>query len=158
MILLRICFIGLLAVSCIDSSKLEEPTSTLEPDNFEEITDLNKLAKRMFTSVLTRLPDGMIGSIIHKDEDKFWLEINYSDETLHKICLTEDTCVGGVYSGVHNKEKGGEILHRIYTGKTLEASCAWIEFYPEKFALMDKALQENIAGRSWHWVKECFKL
>ena len=156
MILLRILLIVLLITSCIDSSKLEEPTSNLKPDNFEEITDLNKLAKKMFTSVLTRVPNGMISSIVHKNENKFWLETNNSDETLHKICLTKDTCVGGVYSSVHNQEDGGEILYRIYTGKTLETACAWIELYSEKFTQMDDTLQENIIGRSWYWVKKCF--
>lgn len=150
----------LLTSGCSDSQIVEEPTSTLEPDKTEEIIEQRKLAKKMFTSVLTRLADGMINALIiqsDNDKDKLQLAINHSDQTLHELCRVQETCVGGIYSSVHNNQGKGEILHRVYKGQTMQIACAWLESYPSEFGQVDEQLQQDVIGRSWHWVKVCFE-
>jgi len=147
----------LLLVGGCGDSKWTEPTSTLKPDKIEEITDQRQVAKKMFVSSLTRLPNGMMSATIHRAENELWLEVNHSDKALHELCPAQETCVGGVYASVHNKDAKGEILHRVYKGKTIQIACAWIEFYASEFNQVDKALSENVIGRTWYWVKKCFE-
>ena len=151
--------IVLLVSGCGDSQIVEEPTSTLKPDKIEELTEQKKLAKKMFTSVLTRLTDGMISAVIQyeNDKDKLQLAINHSDKTLHELCRAQETCIGGIYSSVHNNQGKGEILHRVYKEQTMQIACAWVESYHSAFGQMDKQLQQDVIGRSWHWVKVCFE-
>ncbi len=146
----------LLVGSCSDS-KWTEPTSTLKPDNIEEITDQRQVAKKMFVSSLTRLPNGMLSATIHRTEGEFWLEVNRSDKALHDLCPAQESCVGGIYASVHNKDAKGEILHRVYKSKTMQIACAWVEFYASEFDTVDEDLTKNVIGRSWYWVKKCFE-
>jgi len=135
----------------------QEPTSTLKPDNIEEIKEERILAKKMFRSILTQLPNGMINAVLHRQYGRLYLVVNQSDKNLHELCETQETCVGGFYTSVMNqKGKGGEILHRIYKGKEIQIACAWLESYPTEFGTMNEQQQQEVIGRAWHWVKVCF--
>ena len=138
---------------------VEEPTSTLKPEQTQEITEQKVLAKKMFTSTLTRIENGTISALILREGDKgkMKLAINNSDKMLSELCKTQENCVGGVYVGVHNNGDKGELFHRIHKGNTLETACVWLESYPSKFATMDEALQKEVIGRAWHWVNICFE-
>jgi hypothetical protein len=138
---------------------VEESTSTLKPEQIQEITEQKELAKKMLTSALTRLKDGVVSAVILREGDngKLKLAINHSDKMLSELCKTQETCVGGIYASVHNNKDKGEIFHRIHKGKTLLMACVWLESYPSKFGPMDEALQKEVIGRAWHWVKKCFE-
>jgi len=138
---------------------VEEPTSTLKPEQTQEITEQKALAKKMFTSALTRLKDGMVSAMILREGNNGTLKlaINHSDKMLSELCQTQETCVGGIYVSVHNNKDKGELFHRIHKGKTLEMACVWLESYPSRFGTMDEALQKEVIGRTWHWVKTCFE-
>ncbi len=156
-------FLGVLlslAGGCDHSQFAEGPTSNLKPDNVKEFAEERKLATKMLSSVLTRLPNGQVSAVIHRQNDKakIYLTVNHSEKTLHKLCLEQETCIGGVYASVLNNNKNkGEILHRVHKTKKMVTTCAWLELYSSKFGVMDEALQQEVIGRSWHWVKECFK-
>jgi len=153
-------YLLLLVVSCNRAPDVE-PTSTLEPVQVEEMTSEKQLAKKMFTSMLTRLPNGMLSAVIQaqkNDKTDLRLKMNHLEKTLHELCRTQENCVGGVYSSVHNHKGKGEIMHRIFKGKRLQIACAWIEHYPSEFDPMNEQLEQDVIGRSWHWVKECFEI
>jgi hypothetical protein len=148
----------LLTASC-SNSEIDEPTSSLKPDKVEEFTAQKKLAKQMFSSVLTRLENGTVSAMLQRDGDKgkLQLALNHSEKTLHELCAAQENCVGGVYASVHNKGGKGEILHRVHKGKQMQSACAWLESYPSEFAPVDDTLKKEVIGRAWHWVKECFE-
>jgi hypothetical protein len=134
-----------------------EPTSTLKPDKVEEITEQRILAKKMFRSILTQVPNGMISALLHRQYGLFYLKINDSDKTLHELCQQEETCVGGFYASVMNQNEQGEILHRIYKGKEIQIACSWVESYSTEFEGMNTEQRDEVIGRAWHWVKVCFE-
>ncbi|RKZ74341.1 MAG: hypothetical protein DRQ57_11390 [Gammaproteobacteria bacterium] len=155
-------FLGMLLSltgGCDNAHYADEPTSNLKPDNVEEYTEERKLATKMFTSVLTQLENGMVSMTIHRQDEKarLQLKVNHSEKTLHELCRVQETCVGGIYASVNNHKDQGEILHRVYKTQRMQIACAWLESYPEKFGTMNDALQQEVVGRAWHWVKKCFE-
>lgn len=149
----------LLASGCSSSSLefVEGPTSSLKPDQVEEITEESKLGKKMFTSVLTRLKYGNISAIIQTNSDnQLQMAINHSDKSLHELCRARENCLGGVYASVHNNNGKGEIFHRVHKGNRMKVACAWIESYSSEFEAMSEQLQKDVIGRAWHWIKVCF--
>ena len=156
-----IFFVVLLSLlgSCDHSQFAEGPTSTIEPESVKEFSEERKLATKMFSSALTRLPNGQVGAVIHRQNDKakIYLTVNHSEKNLHELCREQETCIGGVYASVLNNKNKGEILHRVHKTKKMLTTCAWLESYSSKFGVMDEALQQEVIGRAWHWVKECFK-
>lgn len=147
----------LLVASCKNSQI--EPTSILKPEQIQEITEQKALAKKMLTSVPTRLPDGRLSAVIAREGDngKLELAINRSGKMLSELCRIQENCVGGVYVSVHNNQGKGELFHRIHKGKKLQIACVWLESYSFEFGPVDNALQKEVIGRSWHWVKACFE-
>ncbi len=135
----------------------QEPTSTLKPDNIKEITEQRILARKMFRSILTQVPNGMINAVLHRQYGRLYLTLNHSDKNLHELCETQETCVGGFYTSVMNQKGKGEILHRIYKGKEIQIACSWLESYPTEFGTMNEQQQQEVIGRAWHWVKVCFE-
>jgi hypothetical protein len=156
-IIFSICLFSLL-VNCSKAPEVNF-TSTLKPDSIEEMTDDKQLATKMFTSITTRLPNGMLSATIQQEnpQQHLNLTINHTDKTLHELCPTQENCVGGVYSSVHNKNGQGEIFHRVFKGKNIQIACAWVEHYSTEFGSINEQLQQDVIGRSWHWVKECFE-
>jgi len=144
---------------CDNAHYAEEPTSSLKPDSVEEYTEERKLATKMFSSIVTQLKNGMVSMTIHRQDEKarLQLKVNHSEKTLHELCRTQETCVGGIYASVNNHKNQGEILHRVYKTKRMQTACAWLELYSEEFGPMDAALQQEVVGRAWHWVKKCFE-
>ena len=153
-----LCLLAALVTSCDDSPpSVTEPTSTLKPEQSQEITEQKVLAKQMFTSALTRIENGTISALILREGDNMKLVINDSKQTLSELCKTQEACMGGVYVSVHNNGDKGELFHRIHKGNTLQMACVWLESFPSKFGSMDDTLQQEVIGRAWHWVKVCFE-
>jgi hypothetical protein len=141
-------------------SPIPQPTSSLKPEQVEELTEEKQLAKKMFSSILKQLPNGTVGTLIIREKptsNRWYLKLNpNSEKTLHELCEVQDDCIGGVYASVYNDNNQGEILYRIHQGKKMQIACAWLERYPSPFETMNKQLQQDIIGRMWHWANICF--
>ncbi|MCK5720029.1 MAG: hypothetical protein KAH84_08815 [Thiomargarita sp.] len=152
--------VALVIIASCATNSIKEPPSNLQPDKIKEFTENRKIATRMFSAILTQIENGMVSYTIHRQTENapLYLIPNTTEQTVHKLCKKQKSCIGGVFASVHNNNSNkGEILYRVYKTQQMQLDCSWLEIYDSSFALaMNEELKTNIIGRAWHWTKNCF--
>jgi len=127
----------------------------LVPEKTESISDEKLLAKKMFTSVLTKIENGSLAGLILKKDGQ--LQVEWSmPESLREKCDEIDECKGLVYLSIHNVENKGEIFYRVHNNKNYATICNSLETYPSTFSMSD-ALKQSVLQRTLSLVQTCFK-
>lgn len=139
---------------CSNFLYAQENTAFL-PDKTESITDEKLLAKKMFTSALTKIENGSFSGLILKKEGQFHV-IWRDPDGLQEKCQEDDDCRGFLYVSAHNVENKGELFYRVHNNKNFNAACSWVEYYPKALSISDE-LKQFIFQHALSLVQTCFK-
>jgi len=133
---------------------------TLEPLQFERITDKTAFIKIMLRRSLTHISNEKLTALIQKSSiSSFYLvPISIPIHQLAEQCHATFDCFGVVYvdvSQIGNKQS--QIIYQIEPlEKSFQLACTWVETYNHDFLEINEELIQQIQKRALKWINICF--